>query len=53
MEKAAPAPVIPLRVGFLEIISTVELDVTAVYTAADLRPNSIRIDVEQIEGKLT
>jgi hypothetical protein len=31
---AVPAAPVPLTIGFLEIVSTVELDVTAVYTAS-------------------
>lgn len=38
----------PLLVGFLEIVSNVPLTVTAVYTAAGLRDESVSIDVEQI-----
>ncbi len=38
----------PLMIGFLEIISDVPLTVTAVYTAAGLRDESVSIDVEQI-----
>ena len=38
----------PLLIGFLEIISDVPLTVTAVYTAAGLRDESVSIDVEQI-----
>ncbi len=41
-----------LTIGFLEIISTVELSVTAVYTATDLKSNSLSIDVDQIQPKL-
>jgi hypothetical protein len=38
----------PLHIGFLEIVSTVPLSVTAVYTAASLKNESVSIDVEQI-----
>ncbi|MEA2600005.1 MAG: hypothetical protein QOF89_997 [Acidobacteriota bacterium] len=38
----------PLTIGFLEIISNVPLTVTAVYTAAGFRDDSVSIDVEQI-----
>ncbi|HEX8500217.1 MAG TPA: hypothetical protein VF659_06450 [Pyrinomonadaceae bacterium] len=41
----------PLSIYYLEIVSPVELTVTAVYTANDLRGVSVSIDVEQIEGK--
>ena len=49
---SAPSAKFPLNIGFLEILSTVELKVTAVYTATDLESHSISIDVEQIEAKL-
>jgi hypothetical protein len=42
----------PLTIGFLEIVSTQELNVTAVYTASDLKSGSLSIDVEQVEGKV-
>jgi hypothetical protein len=45
----APSP-IPLTIGFLEVTSTEELGVTAVYTASDLSSGSISIDVEQIDA---
>jgi hypothetical protein len=41
----------PLSIYFLEIVSPVELTITAVYTANDLRGISVSLDVEQIEGK--
>jgi hypothetical protein len=41
-----------LTIGFLEIVSPIELQVTAVYTATDLESRSISIDVEQIAGKI-
>lgn len=37
-----------LNIGFLELISTVQLNVTAVYTATDLKSGSVSIDVETI-----
>ena len=40
-----------LNIGFLEIVSTVELNVTAVYTATDLKSASISIEVESISGR--
>jgi hypothetical protein len=45
-----PSP-IPLTIGFLEITSTEELSVTAVYTASNLTSGMVDIDVQQIEGK--
>jgi len=41
----------PLSLGFLEIVSTAELAVTAVYTATDLEGRSVSLDVEQIQGR--
>ena len=38
----------PLNIGFLELVSTAPLTVTAVYTATGLRDDSVSIDVEQI-----
>jgi hypothetical protein len=40
-----------LTIGFLEIISPVELSVTAVYAATDADSNAVSIDVEQINAK--
>ena len=40
----------PLNIGFLEIVSNVPLTVTAVYTASNLREDTLSIDVEQING---
>jgi len=44
-----------LTIGFLEIVSDLDLQVTAVYTATDLENRSISIDVESIapKGKYT
>jgi hypothetical protein len=42
---------LPLTIGFLEIISPVELSVTAVYTATDADSHAVSIDVEQIIAK--
>jgi hypothetical protein len=47
---AAPAP-IPLTIGLLEITSSHELSVTAVYTVSDPTSGRVSIDVEQIHGK--
>lgn len=41
---------IPLTIGFLEITSTQELNVTAIYTASNLSSGSLSIDVEQISA---
>ncbi|HSS78808.1 MAG TPA: vWA domain-containing protein [Thermoanaerobaculia bacterium] len=38
----------PLTIGFLEIVSTTPLTVTAVYTATGLKDDDVSIDVEQI-----
>ncbi len=40
----------PLSIYFLEIVSPVELTVTAVYTAHDLRGMSVALDVVQVEA---
>jgi hypothetical protein len=42
----------PLTIGFLEIVSNVELNVTAVYTASDLKSNGLGIDVQNITPRL-
>jgi hypothetical protein len=42
----------PLTIGFLEIVSPVELSVTAVYTATGSNGKNVSIDVEQIEAKI-
>lgn len=39
----------PLNIGFLELVSTVPLTVTAVYTANGLKDDAVSIDVEQIQ----
>ena len=46
-----PSGTLPLTVGFVEIISTEELAVSAVYTASDLKTGSLSNDVEQIQGR--
>jgi hypothetical protein len=40
-----------LNIGYLEIVSPVELTVTAVYTASGPEGDSVSIDVERIEAK--
>jgi hypothetical protein len=40
-----------LNIGFLEILSNVELNVVAVYTATDLKSNSIAIELETINAR--
>ena len=49
---APPSGSVPLTVGVLEIVSLVELSVSAVYTVTDLANQSTSIDVEEIPGKL-
>lgn len=44
-----PSP-IPLTIGFLEISSSHELAVTAVYTVSDSKSGSVSIDVEQLDA---
>jgi hypothetical protein len=40
-----------INIGFLEILSNVELNVTAVYTATDLKAATISIDVETFNSR--
>jgi hypothetical protein len=40
-----------LNIGFLELVSNVALNVTAVYTATDLRAGTISIDVQSINAQ--
>ncbi len=49
---APPSEPVPLTSGILEIISTVELSVTAVYTASDGGGGAPSVDVQQIGAKL-
>ena len=49
---APPSGPVPLTVGILEVISTVELSVTAVYTATDGGGGAPSIEVKQIDAKL-
>ena len=49
---ATPPSPMPLTIGFLEIVSTEELNVSAVYTVSDLKSGFVSIDVQQVEGKL-
>jgi hypothetical protein len=49
---ARPSGPVPLTVGILEIASTVELSVTAVYTAAAASGGAPSIDVKQIDAKI-
>ncbi len=48
-----PGSPMPLTVGFVEIVSDVELHVTAVYTSSDLQGNGLSFEVETVPGKLT
>ena len=47
-----PAGSVPLTLGTLEIISNVQLNVTAVYTATDGNGGRPAIDVEQVAAKV-
>jgi hypothetical protein len=47
---AMPSGPVPLTIGILEIISTVQLSVTAVYTASDGGGGAPSIDVKQVDG---
>lgn len=49
---APPASSVPLTIGILEIMSTVQLNVTAVYTATAVTGGRPSIDVEQITAKV-
>lgn len=49
---SVPPSKLQLTIGFLEIVSPIELQVTAVYTATDLESHSISMDVEQISGRI-
>jgi hypothetical protein len=49
---APPPSSVPLTIGILEIISTVQLNVTAVYTASDGNGGRPSIDVEQVTPKV-
>jgi hypothetical protein len=48
---APPTAPTPLTVGVLELVSPVELSVTAVYTVTDANRSSTSIDVVNIEAK--
>jgi hypothetical protein len=55
LELALGAPAagpLPITIGVLQIISTVELEVTAVYTASDGSGAGPSIDVEQIRPQV-
>ena len=41
----------PFSIGFLVVMSTRDLNITAVYTATDLESKSLSMDVEQVKGK--
>ena len=49
---APPSGPVPLTIGILEIISSVELSVTAVYTATDGSGSAPSIDVKQVGAKV-
>jgi hypothetical protein len=49
---APPAGPVPTTLAVFEIVSTVQLSVTAVYTAIDGSGGRPSIDVEQVEGKI-
>ncbi len=46
-----PAGKLPLTIGFLEIVSSQEVVVSAVYTASDLKSGSVSIDVEDVRAR--
>ncbi len=45
-----PDTQLPVTIGFLEIVTNLELAVSAVYTASDLTSKSLSIDVEQVRA---
>jgi hypothetical protein len=47
----AQGPTAPLNLGFVELVATGELAVTAVYTSSGLRQGAVSIEVEQIAGR--
>jgi hypothetical protein len=49
---AKPTGPVPLTVGLIEIISPIELNVTAVYTTTDPNNKNPSIDVESIVGNV-
>jgi hypothetical protein len=49
---AAPPAGQPLNVGFLEIVSNVEIKVTAVYTMTNRESSSVSIDVEDVAQRV-
>ncbi len=49
---AVPGSGMPATVGFLHIVSDVELQVTAVYTATDPHGNGLSVAVEPVAGQL-
>lgn len=50
---AAPTAALPVTIGILEIVSLVELSVTAVYTVADLTGGHTSVDVETITPRVS
>lgn len=49
---APTAGSLPLSIGFIEIVSDVELNVTAVYTATDAKSNGLSMEVETVQPRL-
>jgi hypothetical protein len=48
---AKPSAPVPLTIGVLQIVSLVELSVSAVYTVSDLSDHVTSIDVEEIAAR--
>jgi hypothetical protein len=46
----APSP-IPLTIGFLELTTSAEIAVAAVYTASGTKPGGVTLEIEQITGR--
>jgi hypothetical protein len=47
----AQGSTMPVNLGFVELVATGELAVTAVYTSSGLRQGAVSIEVEQISGR--
>ncbi len=48
---APPTQAMALTIGFLEVVSPIELAVSAVYTVTDSKSGSVSMDVENVQAK--
>jgi hypothetical protein len=48
---APPAQQLPITIGFLEIVSPIELKVSAVYTVTDLKSGAVSMDVSDVQAR--